>query len=240
MNKGIVLLALSIFLAAFQTAAEEGIEFIDFTDSLSDGELRKLRNEKRAELQQRARTTSPEKTPEGTKFRIFYCTIYFTPKESGFTAERGFDVTPATAPGLRGRKYSRAFLRAVKREGFGRMENPVDGLNYLQYRGNGRYGFATAPLGSRGNVLVARQSCAVSRRNPHLRQRMKLKIQSNLVETVMGTTEWEVADTGGGVHPLQIDLYWGEDEPMGSEGRQQARPAGTRMEYAFDLKVVTE
>ena len=240
MNKRPALLALCILLCGFQTAVAEGVEFIEFTDSLSDAELRTLRNERRAELQQRARTTSPQRTPEGTEYRIFYCTVYYTPKESGFTAQRGFDATPATAPGLRGHKYPRSFLRAVKREGFGRMENPVNGLNYLQYRGNGRYGFAKTPLGSRGNVLVPRQSCAVSRRNPHLRQRMKLKIQCDLVETVMGSTEWEVADTGGGVHPLQIDLYWGEDEPMGSEGRQQARPAGTRMEYAFELKVIAE
>jgi hypothetical protein len=231
------LIALCILLS-LETATPEGLEFIEITNSLSDANLRALRNRKRAELQHRARTTTPEKTPEGTIYRIFYCTVYYTPKESGFTAERGFNVTPATAPGLRGRTYPRAFLRAVKREGFGRMVEPVGGLNYLQYRGNGRYGFAKAPLGSRGNVLVARQSCAVSGRNPHLRQRMKLKIYSELVETVMGTTEWEVADTGGGVHPLQIDLYWGEDEPMGSKGRLQARPAGTQMEYAFDLEVV--
>ncbi len=240
MNTRLGLLALCLLLVAYQMAAAEGMEFIDFTDSLSDAELRNLRNEKRAELQGRARTTSPQRTAEGMEYRIFYCTVYYTPKESGFTAERGFDATPTTAPGLRGRKYPSSFLRAVKREGFGRMQEPVDGLNYLQYRGNGRYGFAKVPLGSRGNVLVPRRSCAVSRRNPHLRQRMKLKIKSELVETVMGSTEWEVADTGGGVHPLQIDLYWGEDEPMGSEGRQQARPAGTRMEYAFELKVVTE
>jgi len=39
------------------------------------------------------------------------------------------------------------------------------------------------------------------------------------------------------VHPLQIDLYWGEDEPHGAIGRQRARPSGTWMEYAFDVEV---
>ena len=33
-----------------------------------------------------------------------------------------------------------------------------------------------------------------------------------------GSTEWFICDTGGGVHPLQIDLYWGEDEPRGPVG----------------------
>lgn len=238
MTRSLALLALSVCLSG--TASAEGLDLIEITDAMSDTELRAFRDGKRAALQRRARTTSPEMTVQGKVFRFFYCTLYYTPKESGFTAERGFDATPATAPGLRGRKYPRAFLHAVKKEGFGRMSEPVDELHYIQYRGNGRYGFAKVPLGSRGNVLVPRKSCAISTRSAHLRQRMKLKIKSDLVETVMGSTEWEVADTGGGVHPLQIDLYWGEDEPMGSQGRQKARPAGTRMEYAFDVEVIVE
>jgi hypothetical protein len=39
---------------------------------------------------------------------------------------------------------------------------------------------------------------------------------------------------------LQIDLYWGEDEPRGPIGRNQARPAGTWMEYSFDVSVTVE
>jgi hypothetical protein len=69
---------------------------------------------------------------------------------------------------------------------------------------------------------------------------MKLLIDSPELRAVMGTTEWEVCDVGGGVHPLQIDLYWGEDEPMGPIGRQRARPSGTRMEYAFDVQVTVQ
>lgn len=238
MTRQIALSALGLLIAGAAPAGAEGLELIEITDAMTDEQLRAFRNERRAALQRRARTTKPEKTPEGTIHRIFYCTLYYTPKESGFTAERGFDATPATAPGLRGRKYPRSFLRAVKKEGFGRMKEPVDSLHYMRYRGNGRYGFAKVPLGSRGNVLVPRESCAVSSRNPHLRQRMKIRINSDLVESVMDSTEWEVADTGGGVHPLQIDLYWGEDEPLGAVGRQQARPAGTRMEYGFELEVL--
>ena len=165
---------------------------------------------------------------------------YYTPRESGFTAERGFDDTRISAPGLKGRRYPAAFLEAVKREGFGRLSEPVNGRTFLQYVGGGRYQFAKAALGNRGNVLVPRVSCAVSKKNPFLRRGQMLRIQSPTVEEVTGSREWRVEDTGGGLHPLQIDLYWGEDDPLGAVGRMRARPAGTRMEYAFDVKVLVK
>ena len=66
--------------------------------------------------------------PEGHDGEYFLvCTLYYTPKESGFTFERGFDATPVTKPGLHGRKYPRDFLRSVKKEGFGRIAAPVNG-----------------------------------------------------------------------------------------------------------------
>src|SRR6516164_1642635 len=49
--------------------------------------------------------------PQGHNSEYFVvCTLYYTPKESGFTFERGFDGTPVTKPGLGGRKYPRALL----------------------------------------------------------------------------------------------------------------------------------
>src|SRR6266852_4954015 len=75
------------------------------------------------------------------------CTLYYTPKESGFTFERGFDATPVTKPGLGGRKYSRDFLRSVKKEGFGRIGTPVDGRHYIRYDSGGSYRFASHPTG---------------------------------------------------------------------------------------------
>src|SRR3954465_11224789 len=46
--------------------------------------------------------------PHGHNGEYFIvCTLYYTPKESGFTFERGFDATSVTKPGLRGRKYPR-------------------------------------------------------------------------------------------------------------------------------------
>jgi hypothetical protein len=212
------------------------------TDALSDEDLMCLRYYEVRELERKLKETIPEKTADGTTYRVFYCTLYFTPKESGFTAERGFDVTPVAAPGLGGHKLPKAFLQSVKLEGFGRLKEPVSGRNYIRYAGRGRYAFAKAPLGSRGNVLIPRQSCAISTRNPYLRQRMVLQTSSSSIAAVTGSTEWQADDTGGGIHPLQIDLYWGEDEPLGAVGRNRARPAGTRMEYAFDvvLKVADE
>jgi hypothetical protein len=210
------------------------------TDSMSDSELRAFRNQMRSELQRLLETAPTEETAEGKAYRVFYCTIYYTPRESGFTAERGFDDTGISAPGLKGRKYPAAFLEAVKREGFGRLSEPVNGRTYLQYVGGGRYQFAKAALGNRGNVLVPRVSCAVSKGNPFLRRGQMLNIQSPTVEEVTGSSQWRVEDTGGGLHPLQIDLYWGEDDPLGAVGRMKARPAGTRMEYAFDVKVLVQ
>ena len=210
------------------------------TDAMSDHELRAFRNQMRSELQRLLETAPIEETPEGKAYRVYYCTIYYTPRESGFTAERGFDDTRISAPGLKGRKYPAAFLEAVKREGFGRLSEPVNGRTFLQYVGGGRYQFAKAALGNRGNVLVPRVSCAVSTKNPFLRRGQMLRIQSPTVEEVTGSREWRVEDTGGGLHPLQIDLYWGEDDPLGAVGRMRARPAGTRMEYAFDVKVLVK
>ena len=211
-------------------------------DKMSDAELRAFRDQKVNELKQRARQFSPSSAAaEGTSYpRIFFCTIYYTPRESGFTAERGFDATPITAAGLHGRKYPRDFLLAVKKEGFGRINEPVEGRTYIRWMGGNRYAFAGAPLGRRGEVLVPRHSCAISSRNRFLHQRTRLRIKSQTVNDETGSDEWLVCDTGPGVHPLQIDLYWGEDEPRGAVGRQRARPRGTWMEYAFEVEVTEE
>ena len=207
-------------------------------DKMSDDELRAFRDKKVAELKQRTRGLHPEQTPDGTIYpRIFFCTIYYTPKESGFTAERGFNSTPVSAPGLHGRKFPRDFLAAVKKEGFGRISEPVNGRNYIRWIGDGQFAFAEAPVGRRGERLVPRRSCAISSRNKFLHQHARLTIKSQTVQEEIGNEEWFVCDTGPGVHPLQIDLYWGEDEPRGAVGRQRARPSGTWMEYAFEIEV---
>ena len=208
---------------------------------MTDSELRAFRDMKVSELKRRVSQARPEQTSDGTIYpHFFFCTIYYTPKESGFTTERGFDSTRVNASGLRGRKFPRDFLLAVKKEGFGRTNEPIDGLNYIRWIGNGRYAFAKAPVGRRGEVLIPRRSCSISSRNQFLNQHARLVIKSQTVQEEIGSEEWFVCDTGSGVHPLQIDLYWGEDEPRGAIGRQRARPRGTWMEYAFEVDVIAK
>ena len=99
--------------------------------------------------------------PQGHNGEYFVvCTLYYTPKESGFTFERGFDATPITKPGLHGRKYPRDFLRSVKKEGFGRITTPVDGRYYITYNDGGSYAFASHAT-SGGGVLLPRYSAAM-------------------------------------------------------------------------------
>src|SRR6266550_9447249 len=98
--------------------------------------------------------------PQGHNGEYFVvCTLYYTPKESGFTFERGFDATAVTKPGLHGRKYPRDFLRSVKKEGFGRITRPVNGKHYISYNGGNSFAFASTPTGG-GGTLVARFSAA--------------------------------------------------------------------------------
>ena len=52
------------------------------------------------------------------------------------------------------------------------------------------------------------------------------------VMKVFGSNKWKIVDTGGGLRRWQVDLYWGEDEPLGP-GRLMARPRGTEFEYAY-------
>src|SRR5258707_4613439 len=97
--------------------------------------------------------------PQGHNGEYFIvCTLYYTPKESGFTFERGFDATRVTKRGLHGHAYPRDFLRSVMKEGCGRITTPVNGHNYIRYY-RGSYGFSSAPSGG-GGTLVPRFSAA--------------------------------------------------------------------------------
>src|SRR5256886_17512414 len=63
--------------------------------------------------------------PEGHSGEYFIvCTLYYTPKESGFTFERGFDATRGSKSGLRGPNYTRDFLSSVMQGGYGRITRP--------------------------------------------------------------------------------------------------------------------
>lgn len=141
----------------------------------------------------------------------FFCTVYYTPRESGFVGAKGFDMTPDTR--LKGKKFPKSFVNAVKVEGFGRLAKPsTGGSNYISYLGT----YYNRILGNRNNTLIDRTSAAVHSRNPLLRKGTALKILDPYVYNCFGGTDFECADTGGGLHRSQIDLYWGEDDPLDS------------------------
>jgi hypothetical protein len=177
-----------------------------------------------------------ERRPGGHSGEYFIvCTLYYTPKESGFTFERGFDATRVTKRGLRGRTYPRDFLRAVMKEGYGRISVPVNGYNYIKYN-RGSYSFGGQPSGG-GGVLVPHFSAA-ARLSGSLRRGMVLETASAEVQRVFGSARWKIVDTGGGLHRWQMDCYYGEDEPLGP-GKLMARPRGTTFEYAYSTARVS-
>jgi hypothetical protein len=169
--------------------------------------------------------------PQGRAGEYFVvCTLYYTPKESGFTAERGFDATLVTKSGLHGHKYPRDFLRSIKKEGFGRLTTPVNGHDYIRYNGGDSYSFSSAPTGG-GGTLAPRFSAA-ARRGGGLPRGVVIETNSHTVKEVFGSTRWKIADTGGGLRRWQIDCYFGEDEPLGP-GVLMGRPRATTFEYAY-------
>src|SRR6266568_3169487 len=142
--------------------------------------------------------------PQGRSGEYFVvCTLYYTPMESGFTFERGFDATPVTKPGLHGRTYPRDFLRSVKKEGFGRIVTPVSGHNYIRYNGGGSFAFAWHPTGG-GGVLVAHYSAAAKLGQSGLRHGAIIETESPTVQKVFGSTRWKIMDTGGGLRRWQM------------------------------------
>jgi hypothetical protein len=170
--------------------------------------------------------------PQGHSGEYFVvCTLYYTPMESGFTFARGFDATPVTKPGLHRRKYPRDFLRSVKKEGFGRITTPIGGRNYIRYNGRDSFAFASTPSGG-GGSLVPRFSAATKLGQSGLRYGAIIDTPSPTVREVFGSTRWKIVDTGGGLRRWQVDLYYGEDEPLGP-GRFMGRPSGTTFEYAY-------
>src|SRR6267378_3024607 len=170
--------------------------------------------------------------PQGHGGEYFLvCTLYYTPMELGFTFQRGFDATPATKAGLHGRTYPRDFLRSVKKEGFGRITTPVNGRHYIRYNGGNSFAFASGPTGA-GGTLVARFSAATKLGQSGLRHGVIIETSSSTVKEVFGSSRWRIVDTGGGLRRWQVDLYYGEDEPLGP-GRLMGRPRATTFEYAY-------
>ena len=175
--------------------------------------------------------------PQGHAGEYFIvCTLYYTPKESGFTFERGFDAIRVTKSGLHGRTYPRDFLRSVMKEGFGRITTPVNGHNYIRYN-RGSYGFSSAPSGG-GGTLIAGFSAA-ARTQGVLRRGLVLETSAAEVQRVFSSSRWKIVDTGGGLRRWQLDCYYGDDEPLGP-GKLMARPRGSTFEYAYSIARVSK
>jgi hypothetical protein len=171
--------------------------------------------------------------PGGHRGEYFVvCTLYYTPKESGFTAERGFDNTFVSRPGLHGYRYPRDFLTSVRKEGFGRLRQPVAGCDYIRFNGGSSYAFVRGVVGRGTEQLRPRFSAAMRRGQAELKYGVVVETTAPLVQNIFGSSRWRIMDTGGGLRRWQIDLYWGEDEPLGP-GRLMARPRGTEFEYAY-------
>jgi hypothetical protein len=163
----------------------------------------------------------------------FFCTVYYTPREKGFTEARGFNTTPATLKGLGGRTYGADFLKATYVEGFSRLAEPVRGRQYLSYEGK----FHTRILGNRNNTLLDRESIAVHRGNPLFGKTTRTWILDPAMYNQFGATRFQVGDTGGGLFRSQIDLYWGEDDPLGP-GSDIWRPASCDVAVSWIVPVL--
>lgn len=155
---------------------------------------------------------------------VFRATVYYTPLESGFSAAGGFDMTPTTRAGLKGKSFPKDFLKAVEMEGFGRMKSPVAGKWYVSCC-RGRWDYADRPLDAGGQPLRALRSTAVSSDYQLIRAQANFRVRAEGLPAAFMGARWEICDTGGGLEPGQIDFYWGEDVPLGP-GKRLGRPQG--------------
>jgi hypothetical protein len=161
----------------------------------------------------------------------FFCTVYYIPREGGFTAAGGFDMTPDAR--LKKRRFPRSFVQSVRMEGTGRLANPgPKGESYICYEGN----FRRHPLGNRNNPLTPRLSAAVHRRNPLFRHGTRFHVLDPAIWNTFGSFSFEAADTGGGLFPAQIDLFWGEDDPRSAW--EIVRPASCDIAVRWLVPVV--
>lgn len=151
------------------------------------------------------------------------CTLYYTPRESGFVVGRGFNLQLQTRPGLEGRHFAVDFLKAVQVEGHGRLAKPYHGFSYIYY--NGKWGYTDYPRGIQQRPLVPLQSCATSIRSDTFKMGMWIRTEHKALPMIFRNRWWKVSDVGSGVKSRQIDLYWGEDAPKGP-GMGLYQPAG--------------
>lgn len=172
----------------------------------------------------------PESGAEGA----YACTVYYTPKESGFSERAGFDMKPETIPSIPGRTFPADFLKAVRKEGAGRLKKPVQGKNYLVF--TGKWELLDRPLGNRSNPLEPMRSAAIASTVGHWKKGDWILIRSEDLPRGFRNTVWRVDDVGPAVGKRQLDLYCGEDNPAGP-GEDLLRPAGKKLGRVREVKV---
>jgi hypothetical protein len=148
----------------------------------------------------------------------FHCTVYFTPREEGYTSRNGFRTEPVSLPGIPGRTFPRDFVKIVRTEGFGRLKRPIGGKQYISSLAGGRWKLESKPVGRRMNPLVPLQSCAISIEGSRLRPGDWILIKSDRLPRALTEQPWRVDDVGAGVGRNQVDLYWGEDVSLDAKG----------------------
>ena len=156
--------------------------------------------------------------------KTFKCSVYYTPLETGFIPEGGFELGLETRPGLEGRKYPKDFFRAVELEGFGHLKEPVEGKSYMRYW-SGKWGFADQPIDNHQRPLIPKRSCAKSKPHALVTENAIISIRCDTPLVKLNSLRWQITDTGSGLVARQLDLYWGEDDPLGP-GKKLCRPNG--------------
>lgn len=155
--------------------------------------------------------------------KVFYSsTVYYTPRESGFSAKAGYNMTPQSIAAVPSRTFPADFLKAVRMEGTGRMKNSIDGKKFLAYTGN--WQLVDRPLGNRSNFLEPMRSAAIAKNSGKWKRGDWVLIRSKNLPSPFQNSVWRIDDVGGGVGGKQLDLYSGVDDPAGP-GESILRPA---------------
>lgn len=148
----------------------------------------------------------------------FSATLYYTPKESGFTANTNTTTMPFS-----GRLVKTDFLLAVKQEGWGLLAQPVNGYNYLGYY-QGAYHLANNPQTSTGNNLIPGQSAAGSP-SGFIINSASIHTYNNSIQNTFNSSDWNIVDVGSLINvSTHVDLYYGDDNPA-DNGLRYGRPA---------------
>ncbi len=181
------------------------------------------------------------------KVTIYYCPLESGFTEAPFQDKNSVDITPkikinnrfqavtvrreGSNENLTRLSLNSYFKSAIVMEGWGRLEPPViyndTTYSYINPQGN----LSTYPQGNRPFIkLTDQRSFAAHSRNGELRFSNSvinedntsyypsvIKIHNETIQNLFGHNTFIYSDVGGGVELNQIDLYWGEANPMNKD-----------------------